>query len=86
MKAETTPVLTTIKTNNPNSYGKRTSTQIKSVLKSNGIETTVENMGDGRTFSVGLESNIKNRYQLKKAGFILCSGKENDKYILIKAY
>lgn len=75
-----------MKTNNANAYGKRTATQVKAVLKSNGIEASVENMGDGRTFCIGLESTIKNRYALKKAGFILCSGKEGDKYISIKTH
>jgi hypothetical protein len=74
------------KVNNSNNFGKRTASQVSSILKSNGFDCKAENLGDGRTFDVKIESNIKNRYALKKAGFILCSGKEGDNYITIKTH
>lgn len=74
------------KVNDNNNFGKRTASQVNSILKSNGIDCKAENLGDGRTFGVKIESNIKNRYTLKKAGFILCLGKGGDNYITIKTH
>jgi hypothetical protein len=49
------------KVNNSNNFGKRTASQINSILKSNGLDWKAENLGDGRTFDVRIESNIKNQ-------------------------
>jgi len=72
--------------NDINNFGKRTASQVGAVLKSIGIQTKPENMGDGRTFTIGVESTLKNRVALKKAGFLLCMGNEGDKYITFKAF
>lgn len=74
------------KLNNTNNFGKRTASQVSSILKSNGFDCKAENSGDGRTFHIQIESNIKNRYALKKMGFILCLGKESDKFITFKTH
>lgn len=74
------------KVNNSNNFGKRTVAQVRSILKHNGFDCEVNNSGDGRTFYTNIESNIKNRYALKKAGFIPCLGKEGDKFIFIKTH
>ena len=75
-----------MKTNNKNNFGKRTANQINSILKSNGIEAKAINQGDGNSFNVYIESNLHNRFALKKSGFILCRGNEGDKYITIKCH
>lgn len=75
-----------MKNNDKNLHGKRTATQVKSILKSNGIFCKVENFGDGRTFYLGLKSTMIARMELYKIGFILCVGKESDNHILVKAY
>jgi hypothetical protein len=75
-----------MKTNDKNLHGNRTATQIKSILKSNGINCKVDNLGSGREFDIVIESTIKNRYLLKKIGFILCRGLDYEKYITVKAY
>lgn len=78
--------MTSVLKNEIKIFGKRTVTQVKSILKSNNIICDVQNTGDGRTFEVKIDSNIKNRYALKKAGFILQLGSEKDNFITFKAY
>ena len=74
------------KVNNSNNFVKRTAPQVTSILKANGFDCKAENLGDGRTFDVLIESTIKNRYALKKAGFILCLGNKGDNFITFKTH
>jgi hypothetical protein len=71
-------------TNNANFYAKLTASQVKKITKQIFPDAEVKNMGDGRLFTIYIESNIKNRYELKKLGFILCRGNAGDQYIDIK--
>jgi hypothetical protein len=72
--------------NDTNDFTKRTAAQIKAVLKSHKIEATVQNMGDGRTFSLELINSLKNLLALKKAGFSVVNGTMGEPTILIKAF
>ena len=72
--------------NDSNDFRKRTAAQIKAILKHHSIVASVDNLGDGRTFRIELESNLKNRVALKKAGFLLQRGTEGDKSITIKTH
>ena len=75
-----------MKVNNPDNYSKRTVAQVKSILKANGADVFVENLGDGRSFWVGLPSTLKNRVALKKMGFLLARSEDGDKSIIIRTY
>lgn len=72
--------------NNLNDFSKRTSAQVATILKANGIKAKVENLGDSRTFEITLESSLKNRVKLKSLGFILLSSNLGDKSIIVKAF
>ena len=70
--------------NNKTNYGKRTANQVNSILKANDIDAKSINLGNGIEFDIRIESNLRNRFALKKAGFILCRGKECDNFITVK--
>lgn len=72
--------------NDLNDFSKRTSSQVSVILKANGIQAKVENLGDSRTFEIALESSLKNRAKLKSLGFILLSSGLGDKSIVIKVF
>ena len=74
------------KLNDSNNFSKRNASQVNAILSSAGLNCKVENLGDGRNFIVKIENNIKNRFSLKKAGFLLNISKQGDKYISIKAF
>ncbi len=71
--------------NNRNNAAKRTAAQVKSLLKKNGLECKVENLGDGRTFCLHTENNRAARIAVMQADFILVSGL-SDKYVTIKCF
>jgi catalase len=74
-----------MKTNDQNNFAKRTQAQVKSILVAHGVDFKPENMGDGRLFSV-LDTSIKTRVAIKKAGFILDRSNLNDKVLYFKAF
>jgi len=71
--------------NNKNNFSKRTSSQVASILRANGITFKVENLGDGRTFYIN-DSSLRTRMAIKKAGFILELSKKGDKGCVFKTY
>jgi hypothetical protein len=73
-----------MKINDKNMYGKRTANMVNAILRANNFKAKALNLGNGIDFQICIESNIKNRYELKKMGFILGRGKAGDKFINIK--
>lgn len=74
-----------MKKNNTNNFRKRTSSQVASILRANGITLKPENLGDGRTFYVN-DASLKTRIAIKKAGFILELSKNGDKGCVFKTH
>lgn len=72
--------------NDTNNFAKRTASQVGAICRANGIYALISNLGDGRTFDIRVDSNIKNRFLLKQAGFILKLGAATDKYIIVKTF
>lgn len=73
-------------TNDTNNFAKRNANQVKAVLKANGLNvSTVENMGDGRQFSINC-TDIKSRVAIKRAGYILHRSEQNQKYLVFSAW
>ena len=60
-----------LKVNNQNDSSKRTAVNIKSILKSNGIEfSLVINDGDNRQFTIITPNTIQTKMKIKQAGFL----------------
>ena len=67
--------------NNPNDFSKRTSAQVRSILRKNGLDCKVWNLGDNREFELELKPGIKNLMMIKSLGFIRTSTTTNSVYI-----
>lgn len=75
-----------MKKNDTNNFSKRTASQVRSILRSNGLDAHCLNLGNNRTFSVYVEDTITNRVLIKNAGFILRRGCAGDKFIDIDCF
>jgi hypothetical protein len=62
-----------VKKNDTNNAAHRTAAQVRSILRSNGVECTVENLGDSRTFYIVTDDSLKTYLAIKNAGFITIS-------------
>lgn len=67
--------------NDTNNFAKRTSIQVKSILRSNTLNADVLNEGDGNHFTLYCEHSIENAYKIKKSGFIRLGKTHNGYYI-----
>lgn len=70
--------------NETNNFAKRTTAQVNSILRANGINYFAENLGNGNTFQITGTSDIKTRVALKQAGFILLRSNAGDATLTFK--
>lgn len=71
-------------TNDTNNFAKRTAAQVNAILAANGILHKAESLGDGNSFQITGTSDIKTRFALKKAGFILLCSNAGDTTLTFK--